>query len=144
MGYDAFWKIVEVRKGCLIMPGVSAAEAVKYVVAPDTVVETKGEGGACEVGALAGSSVLIVLRISEVIEQESLDVSIWGSADGNEWSSKPLFSFPQKFYTGAFPAAVDLSQRPEIRFLKARWSPNRWGRGSPRPYFKFGVEILGK
>ncbi len=127
------------------MPGVAAAaESVKYLVPPDTAIETAGEGAAFEVGALAGSQVFIVLRISHVIEQESLEVSLWGSVDSKEWGRKPLFSFPQKFYTGAFPAAVDLGQRPEVKFLNVRWAANRWGRGSPRPYFKFGVELLGR
>ena len=127
------------------MPSVVAtAESVKYLVPPDTVIETAGAGATFEVGALAESQVFIVLRISQVIEQESLEVSLWGSADGKEWGSKPLFSFPQKFYPGAFPAAVDLGQRPEVKFLQVRWGVNRWGRGSPRPYFKFGVELLGR
>ena len=127
------------------MPSVAAtAESVKYLVPPDTAVETAGEGAPLEVGALARSQVLIILRISQVIEQESLEVSLWGSADGMEWGAKPLFSFPQKFYPGASPAAVDLRQRPEIKFLRARWGVNRWGRGSPRPYFKFGVELRGE
>ena len=127
------------------MPGVAAsAESVKYLVPLDTVVETAGQGAVFEAGAFAGSQVFIVLRISEIIEQESLEVSLWGSADGKDWGSKPLFSFPQKFYTGAFPAAVDLAQRQDVKFLQVRWEVNRWGRGSPRPYFKFGVEIAGK
>jgi len=128
------------------MPSVAAAaaESVKYLVSLDTVVETSGAGAAFEVGALAGSQVFIVLRIIQVIEQESLQVSLWGSADGKDWGAKPLFSFPQKFYSGAFPAAVDLGQRPEVKFLQARWGVNRWGRGSPRPYFKFGVELLSR
>jgi hypothetical protein len=115
--------------------------AVNYLVKPDTVIEADGEGAALELGALAGKPVLIVLRIDEVIEQESLHVSIWGSADGRQWGEKALFWYPQKFYRGATPAALDLSQRPEIKFLKARWATNRWGRGYPRPYFKFAIEV---
>jgi hypothetical protein len=127
------------------MPSAAAtADSVKYLVPPDTVVETSGEGAAIEAGALAGSQAFVFLRIGQVIEQESLEVSLWGSADGKDWGSKPLFSFPQKFYSGAFPAAVDLGQRPEIKFLRVRWGVNRWGRGSPRPYFKFEVELQGR
>jgi hypothetical protein len=114
---------------------------VIYLVQPETVTETDGEAAALELGALAGKPLLIVLRIDEIIEQESLHVSIWGSADGQQWGEKALFWYPQKFYRGASPAALDLSQRPEIKFLKARWETNRWGRGYPRPYFKFGIEI---
>ncbi len=115
--------------------------SLSYLVRPETVVETAGAGQPLELGALAGKPTLIVLRVTETMEQESLQVSIWGSPDGNEWGEKALFWYPQKFYVGATPAALDLQQRPEIKFLQARWEVNRWGRGYPRPRFKFSVEI---
>jgi hypothetical protein len=115
--------------------------AVNYLVLPDTVIEAYGEGPAFDLGALAGRPVLVVLRIAEIIEQESLHVSIWGSADGKEWGDKALFWYPQKFYRGVTPAALDLRQRPEIKFLQARWDVNRWGRGYPRPFFKIAIEV---
>ena len=70
-----------------------------------------------------------------------MHVSIWGSADGQNWGPQALFWFPQRFYGGVTPAALDLRQRPDIKFLQARWEVNRWGRGIPRSYFKFAVEI---
>lgn len=115
--------------------------AVSYLVPADTVIEANGAGPALELGALAGRPVLIVLRIAENVEQESLHVSLWGSADGKEWGERALFWYPQKFYRGVTPAAVDLRQRPELRFLQARWEVNRWGRGYPRAYFKIAVEV---
>jgi len=117
-----------------------AQTSAKYLVSPGTVIEANGQSAALELGTWAGRPVLIVLRIDEVIEQESLHVSIWGSADGQAWGEKALFWFPEKFYRGATPAAIDLSQRPEIKFLQARWETNRWGRGYPRPYFKVAIE----
>jgi hypothetical protein len=104
-------------------------------------VETNGAGPACELGALERKPVMIVLRITEIIEQESLHISIWGSPDGKDWGQQALFWYPQKFYQGVAPAALDLRQLPGIKFLQARWEVNRWGRGDPRPLFKFGVEI---
>ena len=112
-----------------------------YLVPPETAVETPGKGEARDLGALAGRPVLIVLRISEIVEQESMELSVWGSVDGKDWGTASLFSYPQKFYRGVTPAALDLRQRSEIRFLEARWTVNRWGRGNPRPYFKFSVEL---
>jgi len=93
-----------------------------------------------ELGALAGKAVVLILLIDEVLEQESLHVSIWGSADGATWGTQALFWFPQKFHSGATPASMDLGQRPDIKFLQARWETNRWGRGIPRPRFRFSVE----
>lgn len=112
-----------------------------YLLLPETVVETNGAGPALDLGTLAGRPVLIVLRIAEIVEQESVQVSVWGSADGSNWGDQALFTYPQKFYRGATPAALDLRQRPEIKFLQARWELNRWGRGYPRPYFKLSIEV---
>lgn len=114
---------------------------VNYLIPLETVVETGGKGPALELGPLAGKPLLLALRIADIIEQESLHVSVWGSADGENWGTQALFWYPQKFYRGAVPAALDLRQRPEIKFLQARWEVNRWGRGYPRPHFKFAVEI---
>lgn len=121
--------------------GAMTQSATRYIVPPETVAETPGESAAFELGSLAGKLIVIVLRITGMIEQESLHISIWGSADGKDWGSQALFWFPQKFYRGVTPAALDLGKRPEIRFLQARWEVNRWGRGDPRPYFKFAIEI---
>jgi hypothetical protein len=120
---------------------ISTQTMVNYLVAPETLVETNGEGPAYELGPREGKPVIIVLGVTEIIEQESVHVSIWGSADGEDWGKQALFWFPQKFYAGSSPAALDLKQLPGVKFLQARWEVNRWGRGDPRPCFKFGVEI---
>jgi hypothetical protein len=114
---------------------------VEYLLPLGTEIETSGQGAAFALGALRAKPVLIVLRVQDVIEQEYLHVSIWGSADGRNWGDKALFWFPQVFYRGATPAALNLQQRPEVQFLQARWEVGRWGRGYPRPYFKAGIEI---
>ena len=115
--------------------------AVNFMVPPDTVIEANGASPVFDLGPLAGRPILIVLRITEVIEQESLHLSVRGSADGTDWGEKPLFWYPQKFYREVTPAALDLRQRPTIRFLQARWEVNRWGRGYPRSYFKIALEV---
>ncbi len=115
--------------------------AVSYLVPPGTAIDANGANSGYALGSLAGRPILIILHISEVIEQESLHVSVWGSAEGADWGEKPLFWYPQKFYEGKTPAAVDLRQRPEVKFLQARWEVNRWGRGYPRPYFKIALEV---
>jgi len=121
--------------------GTTTQAPINYLVPPETVAETDGKGPAFELGPLAGKSLLVALRIADIIEQESLHLSVWGAADGQDWGTQALFWYPQKFYFGAVPAALDLRQRPEIKFLQARWEVNRWGRGYPRPHFKFAVEV---
>ncbi len=118
----------------------TTADLKKFLV-PETGTEEPGEAAALDLGDWGSKPLLLVLRVKEIIEQESLHVSVWGSVDGKDWGQKPLFLFPQVFYEGATPAALDLALRPEIKFLQARWDVNRWGRGYPRPRFAFSVEV---
>jgi hypothetical protein len=120
---------------------ISTQPTVYHLVPRETLVEKDGAGPVYELGALAGKPVMIVLRITEIIEQESLHVSIWGSPDGKDWGQQALFWYPQKFYRGVTPAALDLRQLPSLKYLRVNWEVNRWGRGDPRPLFRFSVEI---
>ena len=63
---------------------------------------------------------LLSLQITNIVEQESLDVSVYGSADGVTWSPKPITAFPQKFYRGQQPLLLDLTQHADVKFVRAR------------------------
>ncbi len=106
-----------------------------------TVVSAKGDGSAVDVSAAASRVFLVTLEITEIIEQESLDVSIYGSADGAMWSTKAAATFPQKFYRGESPLLLDLTAHPEVKFVRAHWEVARWGRGVETPMFEFGVRL---
>jgi len=112
-----------------------------FLVSENTVVSAKGDGVAVEVSSAANRVFLLSLNITEIIEQESLDVSIYGSADGATWGPKPLTYFPQKFYRAEHPMLLDLTAHPEVKFLRAHWEVARWGRGTETPMFKFAVSI---
>lgn len=111
------------------------------LVAEKTKATAKGESPAIALSDAGHRVFLLTLNITGVIEQESLDVSIFGSADGTTWGAKPLETFPQKFYRGQHPMLLDLRQQPEVKFLHAKWDVNRWGRGEPTPMFEFSVAI---
>jgi hypothetical protein len=106
-----------------------------------TVVNAKGDGPAVELGGATGRVFLLTLEITKIIEQESLDVSVLGSADGASWSAKPLVSYPQKFYCGQSPLLLDLTPHPDVKFVRAHWEPARWGRGVETPMFEFGLRL---
>jgi hypothetical protein len=86
-----------------------------------------------------GGLMILTLGITRIVEQESLDVSLWGSADGADWGAKPLTSFPQKFYCGTYQLLMDLSRHPEVKRLRVQWAVNRWGKGDAKPLFTFYV-----
>jgi|SRR5260221_4420140 hypothetical protein len=104
---------------------------------PETTVREAGTGSELNLDAFQGKPILLTLGITRIIEQESLDVSIWGSMDGKEWNAKPLLSFPQKFYCGTYQMVLDLSQHADVKYLRAKWGAQRWGKGDPKPLFGF-------
>ncbi|MSO20193.1 MAG: hypothetical protein EXQ56_06955 [Acidobacteria bacterium] len=108
---------------------------------PETNIEKAGESAAVSIQAGAGKNCLMTMAITKILEQQSIDVSVWGSADGTEWSAKALTSFPQKFYQGIHQQLLDLSKNPEVQFLKLKWAVSRWGVGDPTPRFSILVKI---
>ena len=108
---------------------------------PETTIEKAGESAAVQVNDGAGKPCLLTLAITKIVEQESIDVSVWGSPDGQQWAAKPLTAFPQKFYQGIYQQLLDLSRSPEVQFLKLKWAVNRWGVGDVKPNFTFMVKI---
>ena len=102
---------------------------------PETTIQAAGTSPELSVDSVQGGLLLLTLGITRIIEQESLDVSVWGSADGAEWGAKPLISFSQKFYCGTYQLLLDMSQHPDIKHLRAKYQVSRWGRGDPKPLF---------
>jgi hypothetical protein len=102
---------------------------------PETTIREAGAGPNLPLGDCKGGTLILTLGITRIIEQESIDLSIWGSADGTEWGSKPLVSFPQKFYCGTYQILLDLSGHADIKYLQVKWQVNRWGKGNPKPLF---------
>ena len=80
---------------------------------PETTVREAGQSARYRSWVKHQSGTLVLtMGITRIIEQESIDISIWGSADGTEWGSKPLVAFPQKFYCGTYQILLDLAGHP--------------------------------
>ena len=112
-----------------------------FLVPEKTVVTAKGDGASIDVSSAASRVFLLTLEITKIIEQESLDVSIYGSADGATWGAKAIVAFPQKFYTGESPLLLDLTAHSDVKFVRAHWHVARWGRGTETPMFEFDVRM---
>ena len=113
----------------------------QILVPAGTVATEKGDGEAVDVCSASNRVFLVTLSITKIIEQESLDVAIFGSADGATWEPKSIAAFPQKFYTEESPLLLDLTAHPNIKFVRAHWEVARWGRGTEIPMFEFGVTM---
>ncbi len=105
---------------------------------PDSELRESGTGPVFDLGASDSARpqlLVFTLGITHIVEQESLNVAIEGSVDGLSWPGKPLVAFSQKFYTGRYQVIFDLQARSDVRFLRAKWVLNRWGRGELKPFF---------
>jgi hypothetical protein len=111
------------------------------LIPADTKLESNGDGQSFDISPSETRTFLCRLTVTEQLEQESLDVSLWGSADGQDFGKKPLLKIPQQFYCGTTKMVLDISFRPEVRFLRAKWEVNRWGRVAPTPMFVAGLQL---
>ena len=102
---------------------------------PQSTIVGHGHGPAVALGSANSGLLQLTLVIEKIVEQQSLDIHIDGSLDGETWGEKPLAFFPQKFYTGNSAILVDLAAHPEITHIRASWKANRWGRGDLTPHF---------
>ncbi len=55
------------------------------LISQGTLLQENGRGEAVDVRSSSTRTFFCVMLIREQIEQESVDVSIWGSADGENW-----------------------------------------------------------
>jgi len=106
---------------------------------PEVVAQKDGASEVFELGSSQGKMLQLTLGITRVIEQESLELTVWGSTDNETWGTKPFASFSQKFYCGVYTIMVDLSDRPDVKSVQLKWKLGRWGRGEPKPLFGFYV-----
>jgi hypothetical protein len=112
-----------------------------FLVPEASFITSNGDSTPVEIGAAEHRVFLITLSVTAVVEQESIELGIVASTDGTTWEAKPLAGLPQKFYPGEYPLLVDLSARPDVRFLRAHWDVGRWGRGGNKPRFEMAVRL---
>jgi hypothetical protein len=103
---------------------------------PETVARHEGTGPEIALGDSTGN-VLLTLGITRIMEQESLDLTIWGSSGGDSWQQ--IAAFPQKFYCGTYSLLLSFKNYREVNSIRAQWKMARWGRGDLTPLFGFYV-----
>jgi hypothetical protein len=111
------------------------------LIPPGTLLQENGHGAAVDIRATTTRTFFCTMLISDQIEQESADVSIWGSVDGENWGTQPLLKLPQQFYRGETRAVLELTLAPQANFIRAAWDLNRWGRVAPLPKFVLGLHL---
>jgi hypothetical protein len=117
-------------------PATTATEL--QLVPPGTVVEANGEGDASKSpprpAGVSGADG----------RHRNAGAGVAGSCHlgfgrRNQLGRDAAGQVPQRFYRGSTRMALDLTQNPEVRFIRARWQVNPWGRGRPAARFGFHV-----
>src|ERR1051326_90615 len=101
----------------------------------ETTVRESGESQVVSLENATDRNILLTLGITHAMEEESLDVNIHASEDGQKWSSAPVATFTRKYYCGTYQLL--LSAGHNAKFVKVSWKVNRWGKGEDRPFFRF-------
>ena len=112
-----------------------------FLVPEKTVLTAKGDSEPLDVSAASNPAFLATLSVIKIVEQESIELSFFTSADGTAWEAKPVASLPQKFYVGEYPLLVDLSHANGAKFLRAHWEVARWVRGPATPCFEIALRV---
>jgi hypothetical protein len=116
--------------------------AMEFDLIPQgTLLTENGHSEVVDIRSSATRTFYCLMLIRDQIEQESVDVAIWGSADGENWGTQPLLKLPQQFYRGETRAVLELTLVPEVNFIRAGWDLNRWGRVAPLPMFVLGLHL---
>src|SRR5258708_20316128 len=68
------------------------------LIPADTRLESNGDGAPLDISETVSRTFFCTLTVTEQIEQESLDVSIWGPPNRQAVATPPLFHLPHHFY----------------------------------------------
>jgi hypothetical protein len=112
---------------------------LRNVLLPESIARADGTGPEIDLGSKRGKLLVLTLGITRILEQESLEVAVWGSSDGEKWGSKPLAKFPPKFYCGLYSILLNLGSQSDVRFLRIHWTMSRWSKRENLPMFGFYV-----
>ena len=117
------------------------AEKLSNVV-PPYVAYSDGCGPVFELSPTEhGKLLVLTLVINAMLEHETFFFSIWGSPDAETWGTTPLVSFPPKSYCGVYSILLNLAARPDIRYIRAQWTMQRWEKTTNDVMFDFYVSI---
>lgn len=110
---------------------------LRNVLLPESIARADGTGPEFDLGPKRGKLLVLTLGITRILEQQSLEILVFGSSDGDQWDAKPLAKFPPKFYCGLYSILLNLGSRSDVRYLRVQWKMSRWSKREKMPMFGF-------
>ena len=105
----------------------------------ESIRRSDGSGPWVELAEARGKLLVITLIINDVVERQTLAVSLWGSPDGTGGETISLAAVRPRQYCGVYSNLLNLVNHPEIRYLRVQWTMHRHGKGDRTPLFGFHV-----
>ena len=102
----------------------------------ETTIRESGESALFEIARHECGQLLLTFGITHAVENQSVNLEVHTSQDGQTWALRPFAAFPAKCYCGEYQMALPLR---DARFLKVKWRVSRWSRSGERPFFQFYV-----
>lgn len=102
----------------------------------ETTIRESGESELFEIARQECGQLLLTFGITHAVENQSVNLEIHSSRDGETWASRPFATFPAKCYCGEYQITLPLR---DARFLRVKWRVSRWSRSGERPFFRFYV-----
>jgi len=125
------------------MRALAPAERPFFHLVPACIERADGTGPAVDLGRDHAQLLRLSISIDFVTESEKLAVSVWGSADGKNWEDEPLVALPPKYYCGEYSTFLDLTEHPEVRYLRVTWNMARCLK-SDRAAPQFGFRVTAE
>lgn len=95
-----------------------------FVLLPEETVRENGHSSEVALGPFRGSVLHITLTITRMMEQQTLELILWGSSSGADWNV--LATLPHRHYCGVYHDTIDLTEHPEVSLLRVEWRLRSW------------------
>ena len=119
----------------------SAVMVNEVLIPAETVITAKGDSPAADISRAENRVFLLTLKLTEAVEQEYVELTVYGSPDGKTWGTTPLATLPQRFSPGEYPTLLDFTADVDSKFVRIHWDLARWGRGDLAPRFVCGATL---
>jgi hypothetical protein len=107
---------------------------------PEELFRGNGYSPSVPLSDLQGKPIQLTLSITRMMEEQTLEILIWGSTDGEQWMDRPLVTLPHRHYCGDYHYTMDLTRHPQVTHMRAEWRLRSWGHTTAYRLISFSLE----
>jgi hypothetical protein len=112
---------------------------LRHFLLPESIARADGMGPEIDLGSKRGKLLVLTLGITRILEQESLELSVWGSPDGQKWGCKAAGKVPAQVLLRPLFHSSEFGSQSDVSFVRVQWRMSRWSKRENMPMFGFYV-----